>query len=106
MKFKYMCFASEKYRKTGNCHYSIQAFYIIKMFTYLRAVVFDVLQINFCSGWSYGLINVINGTKLYMCPNYSKEKKEIKKEYVFTNCNLLCNTIIPNMQLIRLIHIC
>lgn len=79
MKFKYMCFASEKYRKTGNCHYSLQAFYIIKMFTYLRAVVFDVLQINFCSGWLYGLINVINGTKLYMCPNYSKEKKEIKK---------------------------
>lgn len=48
-------------------------------------------------------LNVINGTKLYMCPNYSKEKKRNKKEYVFTNCNLLCNTIIPNMQLMRLI---
>lgn len=76
------------------------------MFTYLRAVVFEVLQINFCSGWSYGLINVINGTKLYMCPNYSKEKKKKEKKYVFTNCNLLCYTIIPNMQVIRLVHIC
>lgn len=75
------------------------------MFTYLRAVVFDVLQINFCSGWLYGLIYVINGTKLYMCPNYSKEKKRNEKEHVLTNCNLPCDTIIPNMQLLRLIHV-
>lgn len=54
------------------------------MFTYLRAVVVDVLQINFCSGWLYGLIYVINGTKLYMCPNYSKEQKNKIKKNTFS----------------------